>query len=68
MEKIYKKEGEGIMIVEKWILEELEDVPVDVLADSIEKGILKPLLINDGRIVGCEKAETPGAATPRESR
>lgn len=68
MEKIYKKEGEGIMIVEKWILEELEDVPVDVLADSIEKGILKPLLINDGRIVGCEKAETPGVATPRESR
>ena len=56
------------MIVEKWIFEELEDVPVDVLADSIEKGILKPLLINDGRIVGCEKAETPGGATPRESR
>ena len=56
------------MIFEKWILEELEDVPVDVLADSIEKGILKPLLINDGRIAGCENAETPGAATPRESK
>lgn len=56
------------MILEKWILEELEDVPVDVLVGAVEYGMLNPLLINDGRIVGCEKAETPGAATPRESK
>ncbi|MDF2885836.1 MAG: tetratricopeptide 2 repeat protein [Lacrimispora sp.] len=56
------------MKLEKWILEELEDMPVDVLADSVENGLFKSLQINDGHIIGCEKAETPGAATPRESR
>lgn len=56
------------MVLEKWILEELEDMPVDVLADSVKNGLFNPLLINDGRIIGCENAETPGDATPRESR
>lgn len=46
----------------------LEHLSVEALAAGVASGDLKPLLINDGRIVGCEKTETPGAATPRESR
>lgn len=56
------------MILEKWILEELEDMPIDVLEDSFNNGLFNPLLINDGHIIGFENAETPGAATPRESK
>lgn len=56
------------MELAKWILEELEDMPLQMLADAVESKTFKPLLINDGHIIGCEKAETPGAATPRESR
>lgn len=56
------------MVLEKRKLDELEDMPVDVLEDSVKNGLFKPLLINDGHIIGCENAETPGAATPRESK
>lgn len=49
-------------------LDWLEHMPVETLAKAVSVGDLKPLLINDGRIVGCENAETPGAATPRESK
>lgn len=49
-------------------LDQLEHLPVEVLAAAVSVGDLKPLLINDGRITGYENAETPGAATPRESR
>jgi hypothetical protein len=43
------------MKLEKWILEELEDVPVGVLADAVENGVFKSLQINDGHIVGVEE-------------
>lgn len=56
------------MELTKWILDELEDMPVETLADMAEREFLKPLLINDGRIVECEEKETLGAATPRESK
>ncbi|ADL03967.1 hypothetical protein [Lacrimispora saccharolytica] len=56
------------MELAKWILEELEDMPLEMLADAVESKSFKPLLINDGHIIGYEKAETPGAATPRESK
>lgn len=56
------------MELAKWILDELEEMPIEVLADAVESRTLKSLLINDGRIVGCEETETPGAATPRESK
>ena len=49
-------------------LDWLEHMPVETLAAAVSVGDLKPLLINDGHILGCENAETPGAATPRESR
>ncbi|WP_367567277.1 hypothetical protein [Lacrimispora sp.] len=48
-------------------LDRLEHLPVEVLAAAVSVGDLKPLLINDGHIIGYENAETPGAATPRES-
>lgn len=49
-------------------LDWLEHMPVETLGAAVSVGDLKPLLINDGRIIGCENAETPGAATPRESK
>lgn len=52
----------------KWILDELEDIPVETLADMAEREFLKPLLINDGRIIGCEEIETPAAGTAGESK
>ena len=42
------------MKLEKWILEELEDIPVGVLADAVENGVFESLQINDGHIVGVE--------------
>lgn len=47
-------------------LDWLEHMPVETLAAAVSVGDLKPLQINDGHIIGCEKTETPGAATPRE--
>lgn len=52
----------------KWILDELEEMPIEVLADAVESRTFKPLLINDGHIVGCEKTETPAAGTAGESK
>lgn len=49
-------------------LDWLEYIPVETLAAAILAGDLKPLQINDGHIIGCIKTETPGAATPRESK
>lgn len=40
----------------KWILDELENVPVEVLADAVENNVFKALLINDGHIVGVEES------------
>ncbi len=56
------------MELAKWILEELEDIPLEVLADAVESKVFKPLLINDGHISGFEKTETPAAGTARELR
>lgn len=55
------------MELAEWILEELEDMPLEILADAVESKTFKPLLINDGHIIGCEKAETPAAGTVGES-
>lgn len=46
----------------------INTVPVSMLDMWVYEGTQNSLCINDGRIVGCEKAETPGAATPRESK
>ena len=43
------------MILEKWIIDELEDMPVEVLAAAVKSRAFKPLLINDGHIVGVEE-------------
>ncbi len=51
-----------------WTLVNVDNLSIDVLERAFDAGNLKPLLINDGHIIGFEKAETPGAATPRESR
>ena len=56
------------MELARWLLKELEDMPIELLAKAVESRTFKPLLINDGHITGCEDKETPGAATPRESR
>lgn len=42
------------MKLEKWILEELEGMPVGVLADAVKNGVFESLQINDGHIVGVE--------------
>lgn len=42
------------MKLEKWILEELEDMPVGVLVDAVDNGVYESLQINDGHIVGVE--------------
>lgn len=44
------------MILEKWILKELEDMPVEMLADAVANNVFKALLINDGHIVGVEES------------
>ncbi len=51
-----------------WTQEEIESLTINTLERAIESGNLDPLLINDGHIIGYENAETPGAATPRDSR
>lgn len=51
-----------------WTPEEIESLSINTLERAFDAGHLDPLLINDGHIIGCENAETPGAATPRESR
>ena len=51
-----------------WTQEEIEILTINTLERAFDAGNLDPLLINDGHIIGFEKAETPGAATPRESR
>lgn len=51
-----------------WTPAEIESLSINALEKAFDAGHLDPLLINDGRIIGCENAETPGAATPRESR
>lgn len=51
-----------------WTQEEIESLTINTLERAINAGNLDPLLINDGHVIGCENAETLGAATPRESR
>lgn len=51
-----------------WTPEEIENLSINALERAFNAGNLDPLLINDGHVIGCEKTETPGAATPRESR
>jgi len=51
-----------------WTQEEIERLTINTLERAIESGNLDPLLINDGHIIGFEKAETPAAGTARESR
>lgn len=51
-----------------WTPEGIESLSIYTLERAIESGNLDPLLINDGHIIGYENAETPGAATPRDSR
>ncbi len=51
-----------------WTPEGTEILSINTLEIAFDAGNLNPLLINDGHIIGFEKAETPGAATPRESR
>ncbi|WP_166432512.1 hypothetical protein [Lacrimispora amygdalina] len=50
-----------------WTQEEIESLTINTLERAIDAGNLDPLIINDGHIIGCENAETPGAATPRDS-
>lgn len=56
------------VFVNPWTLVEVDNLSIDVLEKAFDTRHLDPLLINDGRIIGFEKTETPGAATPRESR
>lgn len=42
------------MKLDKWILDELEELPVEVLADAVENNVFDGLAINDGHIVGVE--------------
>ncbi|WP_277405467.1 hypothetical protein [Lacrimispora xylanisolvens] len=51
-----------------WTPEGTEILTINTLERAFDAGNLDPLLINDGHIIGFEKAKTPGAATPRESR
>lgn len=51
-----------------WTCEGTGILTINTLERAFDSGNLDPLLINDGYISGFEKAETPGAATPRESR
>jgi len=60
--------GEEIMNTFNWTPEEIESLTINTLERAFNAGHLYPLLINDGHIIGFEKLETPGAATPRESR
>ena len=56
------------MVNTLWTPEEIESLTIDTLERAFDAGNLNPLLINDGRIAGDEKAETPGGATPRDSK
>jgi len=56
------------VFVNPWTLVEIDNLSINTLERALNAGNLDPLLINDGHIIGFEKAETPGAATPRESR
>lgn len=51
-----------------WTPEGTEILTINTLERAFDAGNLDPLLINDGHIIGFEKLETPGAATPRDSR
>jgi hypothetical protein len=71
----YKKEVLRIMTKQEfelkaiqWTVAEIDSLSINALERAFDAGHLDPLLINDGHIIGFEKAETPGAATPRESR
>jgi hypothetical protein len=48
--------------------DQIESLSIDALERAINSGHIDPLLISNGHVIGCEKTETPGAATPRESR
>lgn len=50
-----------------WTPAEINSLSINALEKAFDSGNLDMLLINDGCVVGYEKAETPGAATPRES-
>lgn len=52
----------------EWTAAEIECLSLNALERAFDAGHLGPLIINDGHVVGYENAETPGAATPRESR
>lgn len=52
----------------KWTSAEIESLSINALERAFNAGHLGPLIIKNGHVVGCEKVETPGAATPRESR
>lgn len=56
------------VFVNPWTLVEVDNLSIDVLEKAFDTGHLDPLLINDGHIIGFEKAETPAAGTARESR
>lgn len=55
------------MELARWLLKELEDMPIELLAEAVESRTFRPLLINDGHIIGYENAETPAAGTVGES-
>lgn len=52
----------------EWTSAEIESLSINALEGAFDAGHLGPLVINDGHVIGYEKTETPGAATPRESR
>ncbi len=52
----------------EWTSAEIESLSINALERAFDAGHLGPLVINDGHVIGYEKTETPGAATPRESR
>lgn len=55
------------VFVNPWTLVEVDNLSIDALEKAFDAGNLEPLLINDGRIVGCKKTETPAAGTVGES-
>jgi len=51
-----------------WTPAEVESLTMDALERAFDAGNLDPLVVNNGHVVDFENAETPGAATPRDSR